>query len=81
MASHTSSSQTVWMRCRPPKKSGTKGNEAIERAVLQKTPPSPMMWPGRIGGFETSYRCGFLGIRCVDEAKQAPETTAPEQAK
>lgn len=41
----------------------------IARGGSWKEGDPHMMWPGRIGGFETSYRCGFLGIRCVVETE------------
>lgn len=31
----------------------------------------------RVGGFELSYRCGFLGIRCVSDAPTAAATATP----
>lgn len=31
----------------------------------------------RVGGFEQSYRCGFLGIRCVQDAPTAAGAVAP----
>lgn len=50
----------------------------IARGGSWKEGDPHMMWPGRIGGFETTYRCGFLGIRCVTEA--APTEAAPVEA-
>jgi formylglycine-generating enzyme len=44
------------------------GPVRIARGGSWKEGDPHMMWPGRIGGFETTYRCGFLGIRCVNEA-------------
>jgi|GEM_PF-2126034 len=48
----------------------------IARGGSWKEGDPHMMWPGRIGGFATSYRCGFLGIRCVSEAPPEQEGDA-----
>ena len=55
------------------------GKIRIARGGSWKEGDPHMMWPGRIGGFETSYRCGFLGIRCVEPAETPSQADAPQR--
>jgi formylglycine-generating enzyme required for sulfatase activity len=54
----------------------TSGNDArgkmrVARGGSWRDGTAPLMKAARPGGFEVTYRCGFLGIRCVTEAQPA----------
>lgn len=50
-----------------------KGESRVARGGSWKDGDPGMLRSARVGSFKTTYRCGFLGIRCV--------TDAPEGAK